>query len=263
MNRDLISLADEHTRAVQAWLSSRSPNQARLDLSNATATSTGLQIQFLNLALSRAGELAQLDGEIETVKAFFARRGVPWYWMIGALPERETIQQRLKAHGLTYNRPDLPAMAAPLPAPKVEIPPDIQVWQAASVDDLKWASKIRHAAFRFPQGVATTYFEDMPDDWLKNPNARLFLARLGDSPPASIGALIVGAGYPGVYVMATLPEWERRGLGRAILNRILAEAAAMGFPLIVLTASKKGYPLYQKFGFEHLFDYIFYEPGKK
>jgi len=255
----IIQVADEHTRAVQAWLASRRPIAERLELSNALVSSTGLGIQFLNLALSRTGDLTKLDDEIETVKDFFARRGVPWYWMIGALPEREKIQQRLEAHGMTYNAPDLPAMAAPLPASKVDAPPNVRVWQAASVDDLKSASKIRHAAFRFPQGIATTYFEDMPDDWLQNPNARLFLARDGDEPPASIGALIVAADAPGVYVMATLPEWERRGLGRAILQRILTDAATMGFPFIVLTASKKGFPLYQKFGFEHIFDYLFYE----
>lgn len=259
----LISLDDEHTRAVQSWLASRSPIGERMEFSNVVASSTGLQIQFLNLALSRAGEIERLNDEIETVKMFFARRGVPWYWMIGPSPHWKNIQDALESHGMVYNSPDLPAMVAPLPAPRADVEPSIRVWQAANVDDLKWASKIRHAAFRFPQGIATTYFEDMPDDWLKNENARLFLARAGDNPPASIGALIVGAGMPGVYVMATLPEWERHGLGRAILQRILTDAAGMGFPHIALTASKKGYPLYQKFGFERIFDYVFYEMEKK
>lgn len=31
---------------------------------------------------------------------------------------------------------------------------------------------------------------------------------------------------------------------------------------IALTASHKGFPLYQKFGFEHIFDYVFYEVEK-
>ena len=264
MDREqIIPLADEHTRAVQFWLASRSPIGERMELSNVVVSSTGLHIQFLNLAVSRAGDAERLDDEIETVKKFFARRGVPWYWMVGAMPARREIQTRLEAHGLVYNSPDLPAMVAPLPAPELKIAPEVRVWQAASVDDLNWASKIRHAAFRFPQGVATTYFEDMQEDWLKNDDARLFLGCVGDNPPASIGALIVGAGMPGVYVMATLPEWERRGLGRAILQRILTDAAGMGFPHIALTASKKGYPLYQKFGFEHVFDYVFYEVEKK
>jgi predicted N-acetyltransferase YhbS len=61
--------------------------------------------------------------------------------------------------------------------------------------------------------------------------------------------------------MATLPEWGRRGLGKAILARILTDAAADGHDLIALTAGVKGYPLYRQFGFEHIFDYAIYRPG--
>jgi GNAT superfamily N-acetyltransferase len=100
----------------------------------------------------------------------------------------------------------------------------------------------------------------MADDWLNSDPARLYLARLPGGPPAAIGALIMGAGLPGVYVMATLPEWSRRGLGKAILARILSDAAADGETLIVLTASHFGYPLYRQFGFEHIFDYAIYRP---
>ncbi|MBI1878765.1 MAG: GNAT family N-acetyltransferase, partial [Chloroflexi bacterium] len=72
-----------------------------------------------------------------------------------------------------------------------------------------------------------------------------------------------GAELPGVYVMATLPEWGRQGLGRAILARILAQAAAEGHSLIMLTAGDQGYPLYRRFGFEHIFDYNIFslKPG--
>jgi predicted acetyltransferase len=60
--------------------------------------------------------------------------------------------------------------------------------------------------------------------------------------------------------MATLPEWGRRGLGKAILARIMAEAMQQGRKLIALTASRFGYPLYRQFGFEHLYDYAIYHP---
>jgi predicted N-acetyltransferase YhbS len=65
----------------------------------------------------------------------------------------------------------------------------------------------------------------------------------------------MGAGLPGVYIMATLPAWGRRGLGKAIMARIVSEAAAAGHPMLTLTAGDQGYGLYRQFGFEHLFDY--------
>ena len=113
-------------------------------------------------------------------------------------------------------------MAAPLPASSPALNPNVQTWQAASRTDLKAASYIRRKAFRFPKGKVLTYFEDMADDWLSGDPARLYLARLNDGPPAAIGAWIMGQGIPGVYIMATLPEWGRQGLGKAIMHRLVA-----------------------------------------
>lgn len=257
----LIHQADEHTRTVQAWLASRSPQGRQLSLPTVHASSTGLQIQFLNLALGRPvlpnTPENEIENDIEQVLKFFAQRNVPWYWMHPS-SSHPAIRKHLEHHGLTHDPPDLPAMVAPLPAPRLETDPTISVWQATNKNDLIAASKIRRTAFRFPEDAGKTYFEDMSEDWLKNDNAHLYLASLGFDMPAAIGALILGADLPGIYVMATLPEYERKGLGRAILNRIMADAEGMGFPHIVLTASEKGFPLYQKFGFEHIFDYVFY-----
>ncbi len=155
-------------------------------------------------------------------------------------------------------------MAAPVPAItslSLSFPPlnpEAHVWLASTKADLKAASTIRRIAFKFSEGVALDYFEAMAGDWLKGDPARLYLARLGDGPPAAIGALIMGAGYPGVYVMATLPEWGRRGLGKAIMARLVLEAATEGHKVMVLTAGSQGYPLYRQFGFEHIFDYGIY-----
>jgi predicted acetyltransferase len=75
--------------------------------------------------------------------------------------------------------------------------------------------------------------------------------------------VIEGAGIPGIYVMATLPEHHRKGYGKAILTRLLAEAASAGSQMIALTASKAGFRLYSQFGFLHLFDFDFYSTSRQ
>ncbi len=259
-------LADRHTLAVQSWLPTRTPQAARYEGVGVTACSSGIPVALLNLALGAhfppQSEAAQIDAEIEAVKAFFAARGVPWYWWIGptARPPAADLAPRLERHGLVCDRDPLPAMVARLPTRFPAIPPHIRVWQAATRHDLEIASTIRRVAFRFPEGAALDYFESMADDWLRGDPARLYLAALGDGPPAAIGALIVDhqEGIPGVYVMATLPDWQRNGLGKAIMARILTTATEAGHTLIVLTAGKQGYPLYRQFGFERVFDYTLY-----
>ncbi len=258
----LARIADAHTLLVQRWLSSRSPNGAALDGSGAIVGATGLPIPLLNQALGAdyppGTPPAQIHAEIDEIAAFFAARNVPWNWWLGPFTRPADMLPRLKQHGLTYDGDGLPVMAAALPPVTTSaIPPDIQVWQAATLSDLQAASYIRRIAFRFPQGAAPNYFEAMSDDWTASPDkVRLYLARTDDGPPAAIGALIMAAGVPGVYVMATLPEWGRRGLGHAILARILADASTEGHRLIVLTASRYGIGLYRKFGFEQIFDYV-------
>jgi len=262
-SNEIARHVDRHTFAVQAWLSSRAPSAVSFDGRGIRVRSTGLGVPLLNLALG--ADFADADdkdiqSEIETAKAFFAARRVPWYWWISPFSSPADIGSRLEANGAVYQPPDLPAMVAPLPPPRLETTPDIRVWQAGARADLEAASYIRRIAFRFPKEVGISYFDDMAEDWLRGNPARLYLASVNDSPPASIGAWILAEGIPGVYVMATLPEWRRRGLGRAILQRLLADAAADGHQMIALTASDMGEPLYRLFGFERVFGYSFYLP---
>jgi len=262
---EVIHLTDQHTKAVQSWLPTRYPQAAHFDGLGVTAGSSGLEVSLLNLALGSdyppGTDEATITAEIQAVKQFFAERDVPWYWWIGPNPRPSDVGKLLKQHGMGFDPPTLPAMAAPLPAIETpELNPAAEVWLADCIEDLQAASTIRRIAFNFPPGIALDYFESMAEDWLRGDPARLYMARLDGGPTAAIGALIIGYGLPGVYIMATLPEWGRRGLGKAILNRILSDAADQGHDMIALTAGTKGYPLYRQFGFEHVFDYTIYRP---
>jgi GNAT superfamily N-acetyltransferase len=138
-------------------------------------------------------------------------------------------------------------------------PKNICVWQAETVKDLQAASLIRRTAFKFREGEALTYFEDMAPDWLENNSVKLFLAGKTPTEPVSIGAMIYAEGIPGVYVMATLPGHHRKGYGKAVLTQLMSEAASQGHEMIVLTASQAGFGLYLQYGFHHIFGFDFYK----
>ena len=254
----VAKLSNKHTLAVQAWLSSRTPTAIQIQKVGTMLSSGGLPIDLSNLVLGATYPPATsnqvIDEEIDFVKTFFAEKNVPWIWWLGPNTRPPNMLKRLKDRGLTGNAL-LPAMVAALPSKKVPHNRDVTVWLAKNRSDLEAASYIRRAAFDFPPDTPFSYFEDMAADWLRNDPARLYLARVKDGPPASIGALIIGASRPGVYLMTTQREWRRKGLGIAILNRIMEDAASGGHQMIMLTASSLGFPLYRKFGFEHIFDY--------
>ncbi|MFZ5820944.1 MAG: GNAT family N-acetyltransferase [Chloroflexota bacterium] len=259
---EIAGQAHSHTVAAQKWLSSRAPQGAEFQGAGIVATSTGIREGLLNLAHDArfpAGTPSEaVDEEIEAVKSFFAGRGVPFMWWLSPMATPADMSERLLRHGMVLLEYRLPTLVAPLPTCKggPAYNPEIEVWQANSVADLRAASAIRHAAFNFPKDSALSYFEDMAEDWLRGEPARLFVARVGrEGPPTGIGALVMGAGLPGVYAMATLPACEGKGLGKAILTHILAAASAAGHERIVLTAGARAYSLYRKFGFEHIYEY--------
>jgi len=263
---ELISLVNRHTLTVQAWLSSRSPQAATFLGKGVRASSTGINVRLLNLALGcnfPAGtSVPEIDDEIKAVKDFFARRNVRWFWWMSTFSSMEDVRGVMGRHGLVRDEPPLPAMAASLKLEKAsfpEYPKNIHVWQAKTIKDLQAASLIRRAAFKFREGQALTYFEDMAADWLENDSVKLLLAGEKESEPVSIGAMIFAEGIPGVYVMATLPQHHRKGYGKAILTGLMSEAAAQGHELIVLTASQAGFGLYSQFGFHHIFGFDLYK----
>jgi GNAT superfamily N-acetyltransferase len=267
---ELIQIVDRHTLTVQAWLSSRSPQAARFEGKGIKASSTGFKIPLLNLALGcdfpQESSEEAIEQEVKAVIEFFAKRNVPWYWWMNTQPNPRHIGQILGKYGLTHDAPPLPAMIASLLLSGTFPVYDetIHVWRARSSVDLQAASRIRMMAFKFPAGEAETYFEDMPSDWLDDASpARLFLAGENEDAPVSIGAVIEGAGIPGIYVMATLPEYHRKGYGKAILTHLLSEAASTGHQMIALTASRAGFGLYSQFGFYHLFDFNFYSTSRQ
>ncbi len=50
--------------------------------------------------------------------------------------------------------------------------------------------------------------------------------------------------------MYTKPEWRRKGIGSAILEKLLIEARNRGIEAVKLHATPMGRPLYEKFGFK-------------
>ncbi len=52
--------------------------------------------------------------------------------------------------------------------------------------------------------------------------------------------------------MYTKPEWRRKGIGSALLEKLFEEIKNRGIRSIVLHATPSGKPLYEKFGFREI-----------
>jgi len=54
----------------------------------------------------------------------------------------------------------------------------------------------------------------------------------------------------------TAPLYRKHGIGRGILDRLVNEAHSRGVYTIILDSTKMGRPLYEKYGFKPLDDYM-------
>jgi GNAT superfamily N-acetyltransferase len=53
----------------------------------------------------------------------------------------------------------------------------------------------------------------------------------------------------GIYALGTVPKWRRRGLARALMEHVLADAQHQGARTATLQSTRMGLPLYDSLGF--------------
>lgn len=80
-------------------------------------------------------------------------------------------------------------------------------------------------------------------------DTQLWLAEDRGEPVGS-GVFVRTGEQVAIYCMATPPEQQRRGIGRAVLDAAIAHYQAEGVTRFNLGATEMGYPLYEKVGFE-------------
>jgi len=113
---------------------------------------------------------------------------------------------------------------------------------AASLADAQKIIKIENACFSSP------WSEGSINDALNNPNSHFYLAYVDGKPAGYMGLQIFsGEGY--VTNVATLPEYRRRGIAKALINKALENE----MEFITLEVRESNIPainLYSSFGFE-------------
>ena len=78
---------------------------------------------------------------------------------------------------------------------------------------------------------------------------RLYQARVDGEPASVLGTLDEGDDC-GIYLVATLKEHRGKGLAGRLLHVALAEARERGLRTSSLQATKLGYPVYERLGYE-------------
>jgi predicted N-acetyltransferase YhbS len=106
--------------------------------------------------------------------------------------------------------------------------------------DIPAVERILEIAFGRPMGPLAMRIRLAPVDWL---------AAEVDGAPAGVVSARRYGGLAYIGMMAVDPERQRRGIGRALMQAIVARLQRAGISTFLLDATDQGAPLYEKFGF--------------
>ncbi|MEX2247315.1 MAG: GNAT family N-acetyltransferase [Dehalococcoidia bacterium] len=226
------------------------------DLRGLFLAATGRPVAWLNMALI-VRPLPEPEAQLREACAFYDERGLPFIVRVrgGLDPASEVAAAAL---GMPYSD-TVPGMILE-PIGRVPAAPEgVEVRVVGDEEELRaWDGVVRQS-FGLP-----AEFEGFFGPWLVGvPDTRLYLAYV-DGEVAATSMLMATDRVAGVYCVATLDAYRRRGLGEAMTWRAMGDGAEMGCLFGYLQASEMGKPVYERMGFREVIDYrTFVRPASK
>lgn len=195
-----------------------------------------------------AGEL------LERARGFFGERGRGFaLWARTGAPEDEDLIAAAEAGGLAavYSMPEMLLDRSVEERPLTDGAELRRVETAADADAFWRVAADSYTSIGFPPEVF-----GHNDDYagLQAPDVATFLARL-DGEPAAIAMTIVTDGVAGIYWVGSRQPARGRGLGWATTAAAVNAGFEIGAEIASLQASPMGRPLYERMGFETIYEY--------
>ena len=189
-----------------------------------------------------------------------ADRPFSWWISPGDLPG--DLAGRLTEAGLEEQETEL-AMSIELPAaaPTRPTPANIEIREAASLDDIEAFARINAENWVPPEPAVETFYREAAKRLLAVDSPRKICVALRDGEPAAAVELTLAGGVGGIYNLSTRSAHRRRGIGGALLTWACRRAAQEGAATVVLQASSAGAGLYRSFGFREFGLILELKPG--
>ena len=123
---------------------------------------------------------------------------------------------------------------------------DYQIERVESEQGLQEVSGVLASAFELPLESVNRVNGTM---LLDGPGVDVFLARQNGNAISTVQSIRAGSTI-GIWAMGTTTEYQRKGVGRALLDYVIAYHYTRGAKLFYLWASEAGKPLYERIGFQ-------------
>lgn len=200
----------------------------------------------------------ELDRRIMIAKVFFEARGLPWsFWVCEALLDPAV---RAKAKSVFRKRhlgssAECPGMLAERIAPPDRPLPALECRRVMDAETRLAFCHITSYAFRLPFEISLAIYNS-EKTWQTD-----LIAYVGylDAQPVATMATVAAAGAIGVYSVATLSEYQGKGVAEKLIRHGLERASeATGLECTVLQSTRPGQSLYRRMGYREVTKFTVY-----
>jgi GNAT superfamily N-acetyltransferase len=122
----------------------------------------------------------------------------------------------------------------------------VKVTRALGPELVGVAGDLAAAAFGVPRDVVARCIDV---GITETAGVETYIAWADDEPMSAVSVTPTG-NTAGITVMATPPEHQRKGMGRALLTHVISDYRSRGVERFYLAATEAGRPLYASLGFE-------------
>jgi ribosomal protein S18 acetylase RimI-like enzyme len=257
----LAEAADENFVVHASTVQRRVQGMRVLEDDGLTLIDSGLPCDTFNFVCRARLEPGRAAARAREVCAVFTEEGRPFSWWVGPADRPRNLGDVLVSIGLERAETEL-AMAADLDAldDRVVLPEGLRIARVRSRPELEDFARVNAANWTPPDRDVLRFYA-LGAELLLSSNCPLWLyvGYLGDTAVAT-AELTLGGGVVGLYNIATLAEFRRRGFGSALTLRPLLDAGERGYGTAVLQASDDGAGIYERVGFRRFGGITEYKP---
>lgn len=153
----------------------------------------------------------------------------------------------------------MPGMLLPHIGEQPPMPPDLDILRADEPGAAGDHQRVLADGFPMPMDFAALL---VARPILAHPATQLYVGYHAGEP-VTASSLVVTGEVAGVYNVATILRFRRRGFGEAMTLHALRRGAELGCTMATLQATLQGRPIYERMGFRTVAHYLTYQrPGR-
>jgi len=212
---------------------------------------TNLPDHFMNLVVCNQLPPEGVDDLVASVLVHFRSMNIrKLSWLTHENVPSAEINKVLLAHGLTFRDAFATEMAVDLSLLPDCLPthPGLRIVPVDGEHVLKQWIHVASIGFRIDESFEKVWF-DFFADAIFDTRFQTYLALL-DGKPVATSQLFLSEGVAGIYNVSCIPDARGQGIGSAVTLAPLLEARQMGYRIGILQASKGGYNVYRRLGFQ-------------